>query len=200
MVKPPNRQQARAVASRLRARAGVARLVLMTDSARLPEPHAAIASLPAGSLVIMRDYGHAEREALARELKQACRLAGCWFLVAGDHLLARRVGADGVHLPEYLVRTPLKTRYGFRLVSAACHSRQSIAQAKVAGANLAIVSPVFPTNSHPGKPTLGVHRFARLTHNAKLPVAALGGITCKNAAHLRGLKLAAVAGISGLTG
>lgn len=200
MVKPTNRQGARAVASRIRARAGVARLVLMTDCSRLPEPGATIAALPAESIVIMRDYGHAEREALARALKRACQEAGCWFLIAGDHLLARRVGADGVHLPEYLVRAPLKTRYGFRLVSAACHSRRSIARAKWAGADLAIVSPVFPTNSHPGKPTLGVHRFARLTHNAGLPVAALGGITQRNAARLRGLKLAAVAGISGLTG
>lgn len=200
MVKSPNRQPACAVASRVRARAGVARLVLMTDFERLPEPDTAIASLPAGSLVILRDYGHAEREALARSLKQACQQAGCWFLVAGDHLLARKVGADGVHLPEHLARAPLKTRSGFRLVSAACHSRRSIARAKVAGADLAIVSPVFPTESHPGKSTLGVHRFARLIPRAGLPVAALGGITYKNAAQLRGLKLAAVAGISGLTG
>lgn len=199
MVKPPHIQSASATALRVRARAGAARLVLMTDCSRLPDPGAAIASLPAGSLIIMRDYDHAEREALAKALKQACRDAGCWFLVAGDHLLARRVGADGVHLPEHLVRAPLKARNGFRLVSAACHSRRSIARAKMAGADLAIVSPLFPTNSHPGKTTLGVHRFARLTQNAGLPVAALGGITHKNAARLRGLRLAAVAGISGLT-
>ena len=200
MVKSSLKNTKSSHARRLRAAAGVERLILMTDAARLPDPEAAIAALPADSIVIFRDYDHPDRAALAERLLQVSRSAGCWFLVAGDVRLARRLGADGVHLPEYrLSRTPAGLS-GFRLVTAACHSTAALRRAHRAGAHLAMVSPVFPTESHPGARTLGIHGLARLKARSQLPVAALGGITIKNARQLRSLRLAAVAGISGIAG
>lgn len=187
-------------ARRLKAMAGVERLILMTDAGRLPDPETAIAALPADSIVIFRDYDHPDRTGLAVQLLKASRLAGCWFLVAGDASLAKRLGADGVHLPEHGLTKRPTTLSGFSLVTAACHSAVALRRARRAGAHMAIVSPVFPTESHPGAKTLGVHGLSRLMAQAELPVAALGGITMKNARKLRLLKLAAVAGISGITG
>ena len=194
MVKPVSKSHA----LNLRAKAGVERLVLMTDSARLPNPDRAIAKLPSGSIVILRDYNHPNRMELAKRLRGICRNAGCWFLVAGDVRLARAVGADGLHLPEYMLRARPMNLNGFSLVSAACHSKQALWRAKAIGVDLAVVSPVFPTNSHPGAPALGIHRFARLVGGHKMPVAALGGQSLRTVGRLRGIKLAAIAGISGI--
>ena len=200
MVKPSLKITKSSYAHRLKAAAGVERLLLMTDAARLPDPEVAISSLPADSIVIFRDYDHAERATLATYLLKISRSAGCWFLVAGDVQLARRIGADGVHLPEYMVGKQSLNLNGFSLVTAACHSIAALRRAQRAGAYLAVVSPVFPTKSHPGVKTLGVHGLSRLIAATNLPVAALGGISIKNARKLRALKLAGVAGISGITG
>lgn len=183
---------------RLSARAGLRRLILMTDEDRIPDPVSAVADLPVGSIVILRDYAHPERCALAHQLRRACRLSGCWFLVAGDVRLARAVRADGLHMPEYMLGGAMPNRFGFDLVTAACHSRQALGRACRMGVDLALVSPVFPTASHPEARALGVHRFARMTEKTHLPIAALGGVTMHTSAALRGLRLAAVAGISGI--
>lgn len=194
MVKPVSKSHA----IKLRARAGVERLVLMTDSHRLPDPEAAIEQLPAGSIVILRDYEAPNRLALATSLRQVSRKAGCWFLVAGDAALARTVKADGIHLPEHMLRhKPLNLR-GFSLVSAACHNRGALRRASILGVGLAIVSPVFPTESHPGASTLGIHRLSRLISGQGIAVAALGGISYRTVGPVRALKLAAIAGISGI--
>jgi len=79
-------------------------LWLMTDDARLPDPEAAIRSLPPGAGVIFRHYGHKDRAMLATRLAALCRQRRLVFFVAGDWRLAAGVGAAGLHLPEYLAR------------------------------------------------------------------------------------------------
>lgn len=194
MVKPVSKSHA----IKLRALAGVERLVLMTDRHRLPDPEAAIEQLPAGSIIILRDYEAPNRLALAKAMRLLCRKAGCWFLVAGDVALARTVKADGLHLPEHMLFNRPLNLNGFSLVSAACHTQRALRCADALGVDLAIVSPVFPTESHPGTPALGVHRFARLLSHQNMAVAALGGVSVCTAGKLRALKLAAIAGISGI--
>ena len=39
-----------------------------------------------------------------------------------------------------------------------------------------MLSPVLPTQSHPGAPTLGWERFAELCFDMPMPVYALGGM------------------------
>lgn len=99
-----------------------------------------------------------------RALKRLCRQRGLLLLVAADARLARAIGADGLHLPESLVAAPGWQRFkrpGW-LVTAAAHSGAAIARAFSHGADAVLVSPVFPTASHPGGPALGLLRFARL--------------------------------------
>jgi len=54
--------------------------------------------------VIFRHYGHKDRAMLATRLAALCRRRRLVFCVAGDWRLAARVGAAGLHLPEYLAR------------------------------------------------------------------------------------------------
>ena len=83
-------------------------------------------------------------------------------------------------------------------VTVAAHSLPALIRARAAGADAALLSPVFPTESHPGAPTLGAHRFARLARAAGLPVYALGGVNVENAARLRGSGAFGIAAIAAL--
>lgn len=198
MVKRLQKNTSKVPARRLLAAAGVDQLIFMTDERRMPEPARAVRRLPSGSIVILRDYDHSERLALAHRLRRVCRIAKCQFLVAGDAALARRVGADGIHLPEYMLSQARINLRGFGVVTAACHSRVSVRRAEAAGVDFALVSPVFATASHAEESPLGVREFTRMIAGAKVPIAALGGVNHQTAKKLRGLNIAAIAAISAI--
>lgn len=71
--------------------------------------------------------------------------------------------------------------------------------AERAGAELLLVSPVFATNSHPGKIGIGARRLANFVRQAKAPVIALGGMTRARFKALRGTGIYGWAAIDGLT-
>lgn len=189
------RQQARAAAKALWLGSGGARPIFITHTGRVPDPLSVVTGLPPGSIVICRDYDYRDRPALASSLRAVTLARRQIFLVAGDVALARAVRADGVHLPEYMLRRPRPR--GVRFITAACHSRAALKRAADMGLDLAFVSPVFPTQSHEGALTLGVHRFSRLIKGMRLPIAALGGIKPTTAKKLHVFNLAGVAAIDG---
>lgn len=191
----------RGLKSRTRAQAFPG-LILMTDAERLADPRPAIESLPRGSAVILRHYGVADRAALARALAALCRGRGLVFLVAGDPRLAVAVGADGLHLPEALVRRERQWRLWRRpgwLVTAAAHSLAAVMRAVRAGVDAVLVSPVFPTGSHPEAAPLGSLRFAAIARRSPVAVYALGGVTAETARRLAGSGACGFAAIRGLT-
>ncbi len=173
----------------------------VTDDRRQPDPLPRLATLPAGTGVLFRHYGlaPAARARLAWAVAARCRQRHLRLWVAADAALARAVGAEGLHLPEGLARcpTPAVRRWRGRLTVAA-HDRAALARAAALGADAALLSPVFPTLSHPGAPGLGWGRFARLARAAPLPVIALGGM---DAARFRRLApLPTVVGWAGVSG
>ncbi len=176
-------------------------LIWMTDPDRRADPLATAAALPPGAAVILRNYGCPDRRDLAHDLAALCRRTGVVFIVAGDARLARAVGAGGLHLPEWQARRgPHHWRAWRRpgwLVTAAAHSPAALMDARRAGATAALLSPVFPSPSHPARerPALGPLRFTRLVHQSPLPVYALGGI---DGARARRLKHSHTAGIAGI--
>ncbi|MGB1026215.1 MAG: thiamine phosphate synthase, partial [Rhodospirillaceae bacterium] len=129
---------------------------------------AALAALPTGSALVFRHYSlaSAPRLALARSVAQLCRRHDLLFFLAGPPRLARRIGADGVHLPEGLLwrQAGRLRRRGAGagrplLVSAAAHGQRALRKAHQTGADITLLSPVFPTASHPGAPCIGTNRF-----------------------------------------
>lgn len=179
---------------------GLPLLWLLSDALRLRDPASAIQRLPAGSGFIFRHYEYQGRENLARKLRLACRRRRIIFLLAGDWRMALRVGADGVHLPEWSGHQAraIRTARPEALVTVAAHSERAIHRAYRQGADAVMVSPVFTTASHPGASALGAVRFAKLRHGARLPVIALGGINTHTARRLRGSGATGLAAISGL--
>ncbi|MFN0023363.1 MAG: thiamine phosphate synthase [Parvularculaceae bacterium] len=167
-------------------------LAFLTDRRRIANPEPVLRALPPGSAVIYRDYDDPRREACARRYRAICSGRGVLFLVAGNAALAARVGADGVHWPAS--GSPIPNPQS-RLVTVSCHTARELEAAAAMGAHLAFLSPVFPTQSHPGAEHLGPARFRALAAGALLPVLALGGVTESNAALLGGKNVAGIAAI-----
>ena len=135
--------------------------------------------LPPGSLVVVRGRSAGERAALAEAL---CGIAP--LLIAGDERLAARVGAAGLHLPQARMAEAMhwRARHPGWIITASVHSLGAMVRAREVDA--LFLSPVFPTASHPGAPSLGAARAAFIAAAAPAPVYALGGVTARNAALL----------------
>ena len=172
-------------------------LAFMTDRARIPDPALVARALPKGAAVILRDYDMPEREALALQLAQICAARGVFLLIGADPDLARRVGAKGVHLPIWFRdrnEQPNPALTGL-IVSASCHDEAELRAAGKMNANIALLSPAFPTASHAGAAALGPERFRRLAAGSPVPALALGGVNAANAARLAGPNVAGLAAI-----
>jgi thiamine-phosphate pyrophosphorylase len=155
-------------------------LWLFTDARRLPDPRAAVASLPRGLCgVVLRHDGVPGRARLGRDLARLCRDRRLTLVVAGDPALAASLRA-GVHL-----RGGRGPRAGCGIpVTASVHDARELVAARRGGATMLFLSPVFPTVSHPGAAGLGVVRWAALARRSRLPCLALGGMTGETAGRL----------------
>ncbi|HUW49628.1 MAG TPA: Nudix family hydrolase [Sulfuricella sp.] len=114
--------------------------------------------------------------AFAAEAVRRARFHGARVVINSDFELAREVGADGVQLTSsQLLALTAKPEFG--LVGASCHDRIELERAAALDLDFAVLSPVKPTQSHPGAPVLGWERFAHLAANMPMPVYALGGVS-----------------------
>ena len=148
---------------------------LLSDPSRLPDPTPLLGRLPRGAAVLLRGAAPEVAERVGR----LCRVRGLVLLVSGDGRLALRLGA-GLHVPDRAATRGLLpfllNRRRFWL-SAALHGRVGLARARRLGADVVLVSPVFPTASHPGAPALGPLRWAALARAAGRPAVARGGMS-----------------------
>jgi len=180
---------------------------LITDSTRLPGESlfaAAKAALQGGvDAVLVREKGmdSARLLAFASRLRQLTREHDARLLMHSQADIAGAIGADGVHVASADIgELPAMRQWLGRAgagvsFSASCHSADQLAAAHEAGADFALLSPVFPTASHPGEPHLGMERFRELAAASPLPVVALGGITPDNRAELAGFGVAVIGAI-----
>jgi len=122
-----------------------------------------------------RDMAPEQLAAFTRQVVSLAHQYDARVLVNGDASLAVRAGADGVHLQAgQLMHCHGRPNTG--LVGASCHNREELLRAAELGVDFVVLSPVLPTPSHPGAPTLGWERFAELCFDLPMPVFALGGM------------------------
>lgn len=154
----------------------------------------ALAKLPCGSGFIYRHYHlpDAERHARFRALRRIAKARGHVVILADSALTAREWGADGVYGSP---RSLYPRRRGL-LHLATAHNLAELGLAAGLGADAALLSPVFPTATHPGGKVLGPVRFQLLARQSKLPIIALGGITKSRAHALAWRRWAAIDGLS----
>ncbi len=154
-------------------------LWLFTDAVRQPDLQAAVAALPRRLCgVVFRHDGAPDRIALAKAVARQCRTLGIPMVVAGNARLAAAVGA-GVHLRDGRLPAghgPKGWRRSTALVTSSAHSGADLRRARLMGASAVFLSPVLPTQSHPGARALGATRWAALAQAASGRSLALGGI------------------------
>ena len=138
----------------------------------------------------------ADCERFARAVVERCHAAGALAVVNGDAALARRIGADGLHLPARSLMAA-DGRPDFEWVGASCHSRAELEQAAALEFDYALLGAVRPTQSHPERATLGWPAFGELIVRLPLPVFALGGLS---AGDLETAKAAGAHGVAGIRG
>jgi Thiamine monophosphate synthase len=112
---------------------------------------------------------------LARAVVARAHASGARVLVNGNVDLAQACDADGVHLDSTAL-AKLDARPAIDWVGASCHNADELARASAIGADFALLSPVLPTLSHPGAPTLGWETFSQLAAASPIPLYALGGL------------------------
>lgn len=122
-----------------------------------------------------KNYARDALRALALRMLPLLREHGALLLINAEVELAQEIGADGVHLTGAQIKT-LTTRPDVQWCGASCHDMQELRRAEELGCDLAVLSPVLPTLSHPGEPTLGWEKFAECVAGAAIPVYALGGL------------------------
>lgn len=185
----------RRAAARFRGPAHLPRLWFFTDPERTPDPVAIARALPAGAAVVYRHFGAADRRLTARRLKRLCIARGLRLLIGLDVELAEAVQADGVHLPERAAHeiAALRAAHPHWLLTVAAHSEAALQQ--TAGADAAILSPIFPSRSPSAGDALTLPRAARLARTAPQPVIALGGVTLARTHDLARAGFAGAAGI-----
>ncbi|MDO8351123.1 MAG: Nudix family hydrolase [Gallionella sp.] len=118
------------------------------------------------------------REALRELALRVVALAhehGAKVLLNGDVALAQEVGADGVQLTATQL-AELTERPAVDWCAASCHSTGELRLAEKLGCDFAVLSPVLPTQSHPGAAHLGWESFAAIAAGSTIPVYALGGL------------------------
>jgi thiamine-phosphate pyrophosphorylase len=175
-------------------------LFFLTDPGRTPDPARVMARLPAGAAVVYRAFGSAGGETEGRALRRLARARGLVFLIGADARLAVRLAADGVHLPERLMRLAPRLRRAHPrwLITAAAHDPRALATAGRLKIDAALVSAVFASRSPSAGAPLGPVRFSRRVREARLPVIALGGIDAWTARRLAASGAAGLAAIGGL--
>lgn len=163
---------------------------LMTDERMGDALFTAVRRLPRGAGVIFRHYGSTkpQRRALARKIVHLGRSRRLRVGVAGSEEIAKAAGAHWVHNRD---------RHRSMLTfSASVHSAAELRRALGQRVSAIFLSPMFPTNSHPGTAPMPRMRAAALIRLAgTVRVYALGGVDARRFRTLRGLGFYGWAGI-----
>lgn len=155
----------------MRTRQPLPAIWLISDARNDAVLEHALRALPRGSGFIFRHYHLAKGERRARfdQLRRTARAKGHLVALAGTQAQARRWGADRA--------------YGTDGQLVPVHSLRELRRA--ARAEAVLLSPVFPTRSHPGGKVLGPLRWRLIAAQANVPVIALGGMNLRRAVQLK---------------
>jgi len=145
-----------------------------------------------------KDMAPALLEEFTGAVVELCHRHAARVMVNGDIDLARRTGADGVHLQTGQYLALAQAPVTDLVWSASTHSRAELLQAARLGAGFAVLSPVLPTRSHPGAATLGWDGFASACDGTPIPVYALGGMQTGMLATARAHNAHGIALLSGI--
>jgi thiamine-phosphate pyrophosphorylase len=180
-------------------------LLLVTDrrQARRPLTEIVGAALAAGCRWVSlreKDLPEDEQVPLARALLAMTRRHGARLVLHGNAQLAKLAGADGVHLPSGSDPAAGRKLLGSgKLVGLSIHTVTEAASIDPDAADYAIAGPAFETPSKPGYgPEIGRQGLREMSHAARVPVLAIGGINTARVGEVIATGCAGVAVMGGI--
>lgn len=127
------------------------------------------------------------REQEARAILGTCRARGVPLLINDDIELAKRIGADGVHLGrEDGALADARERLGSgAIIGVSCYNQLALAQdAEAAGADYVAFGRFFSSQSKPLAVQADPQLLQQASRTLRCPVVAIGGISTDNGARL----------------
>jgi 8-oxo-dGTP diphosphatase len=131
-------------------------------------------------MIQLREKEMAETEflELANRLHKITSASGVKLILNTSIELFAQTMADGIHFTGQRLRECQEPPVGIdKLFSTSTHTLEELQHADDLGADFAMLSPVLPTQSHPGEPALGWEKFQEIVSQVSIPVYALGGMT-----------------------
>ncbi len=146
-----------------------------------------------------KDLAPADYERLARAVLPICHAAGVPCLLHSHADMARRLGADGLHMPlAALAGLSAAERRGFTRLGASCHSLADVEAAERLGCTYVTLGHIYETTCKPGLPPRGRTLLREVCQAAQLPVYAIGGISPSRLSEVRSDGAAGACVMSGL--
>ena len=187
---------------------GMLRLYAVTDrrwEGTLSLPRQVELALQGGTTMVQFREKHlqgAEKEALARELLALCRSHGVPLIINDDVELAKKVGADGVHVGQSdLAAQEARRILGPQaIIGVTARTVEQARAAQAAGADYLGSGAVFGTSSKSDARPLSGEELRAICAAVTIPVVAIGGIHAGNVLALCGCGQAGVAVIGGIFG
>jgi len=180
-------------------------LTLITHSNNKPNSdlfnifHAALAGGVRQIIIREKAMDSARLLAFSARLRDITNQYQAKLIIHSQADIAKAVNADGVHLASSDIAEIPSMRDWLGMpnmrISTSCHDLQELQKSHQAGADFAMLSPVFPTQSHPDAPILGIDAFKKIADASPLPIIALGGIDATNRLQLKGFSVATIRSI-----
>jgi len=131
---------------------------------------------------------HLSRAAYVELARRVSPLFGSGLILHASHPDARELSQRsgwGLHLPATVAWSGVRPEVS-GLLGMSCHSVEDLKRAEKLGADYATLSPIFGPLANPNdrRETLGVKGLAAACAAVRLPVIAMGGLTCDTAAPL----------------
>lgn len=124
------------------------------------------------------------RQALGAAVADTCTLHRVPLIVNDDPILAKDLGATGVHLGQQdgAIATSRGVLGNHVMVGRTCHGSLSLMRQAVAeGADYCAFGRMFDSTTKPDAPGVTLEALADLVRNTPIPTVAIGGITLQNA-------------------
>jgi len=180
-------------------------LTLITHSNNKPNSdlfnifHAALAGGVGQIIIREKAMDSARLLAFASRLRDMTKQYQAKLIIHSQADIAKAVNADGVHLASSNISEIPAIRDWLDMpnmtLSTSCHNLKELRASHQSGADFAMLSPVFPTQSHPDAPALGIDAFKEIAEASLLPIIALGGIDAENRSQLKGFGIATIRSI-----
>ena len=161
------------------------------------------AALRGGATMVQLREKELEGEALeqeAREILAVCRKYGVPLLINDDVMLAKKIGAEGVHVGQSdMAAAEARSILGpDAIIGVTARTIEQAQAAEKAGADYLGSGAVCGTSTKKDAKPLDPAYFQQICESVSIPVVAIGGITANNIRQLEGRKMSGFAIVSGI--